>query len=136
LAVETIDDSNSLWLAGSDATLVGMPKVAMSPPSSDGLPFWHPTGFNGKYGGEAPTEIQALRTYLSYDFSPRGKNASAYPSSVGRTPKYGPSSGHPSVVNHLRGNGAVFSVRKDIDFTIYFHAITKSNDDPNGWGFD
>jgi hypothetical protein len=130
LAVETIDNSNSVWIAGSDATLVGMPQVAMLSPADDKYPFWIPAGFNMKFYEDAPPAIQALRTYLAYDFSPGGKDAGTYPSSVGRTPKYGPSSGHPKTVNHLFGDGAVRSVRKDVDFAMYFIGITRNNGDP------
>jgi prepilin-type N-terminal cleavage/methylation domain-containing protein len=119
MSVETIDDSTSVWIAGSDATLVGMPKVAMSLPIDRRYP-WRPAGFNGKYYEDAAPEIQALRTYLAFDFSPGGKDAGTYPSSVGRTPKYGPSSGHPTTVNHLFGDGSVHSIRKDVDFAMYF----------------
>lgn len=130
LVVETIDDSNSVWLAGSDVTLVGMPKSEMSQPNEKTYPYWHPAGFNGKYDGDASPEIQALRTYLAFDFRPGGKDAGAYPSSVGRTPRYGPSSGHPTVVNHLFANGAVISIRKDVDYAMYFFPITPNNGDP------
>jgi type II secretory pathway pseudopilin PulG len=130
LAVETIDDSNSVWLAGSDVTLVGMPTAEMLPSSAETFPFWRPKGFNGMYDDDASPEIQTLRTYLAYDFSPGGKDAGAYPSSVGRTPAYGPSSGHPGIVNHLFGDGAVRSERKDIDYAMYFYFITPNNGDP------
>jgi prepilin-type N-terminal cleavage/methylation domain-containing protein len=42
----------------------------------------------------------------------------------------GPSSGHPSVVNHLFGDAAVRTIRKDVDFAMYFFAITRNNGDP------
>ena len=136
MAVETIDDSSSVWLAGSDATLVGMPKAPMSPPATNGYPFWCPTGFNGQYGDNASPAIRSLHTYLAYDFSPGGKDAGSYPASVGRTPKYGPSSGHPGVVNHLFGDGAVRTIARDVDFAMYFFAVTRKNGDPWGSGCD
>jgi hypothetical protein len=131
MAVETIDDSSSVWLAGSDATLVGMPKAAMSEPSlkGKGYPFWCPIGFNGHYGDDASPAIKALRTYLAYDFTPGGRDAGSYPASIGRTPKYGPSSGHPAIVNHLFGDGAARSIIKDIDYVMYFRGITRNNGD-------
>jgi prepilin-type N-terminal cleavage/methylation domain-containing protein len=138
MAVETIDDSNSVWVAGSDVTLAGMPKVAMTAPADppNGYPFWYPTGFNGQYGVNASPAIKALRTYLAYDFRPGGRDAGSYPASVGRTPKYGPSSGHPVVLNHLFGDGAVRTVRKDVDFAIYFWAVTRYSLDPAPTGDD
>jgi type II secretory pathway pseudopilin PulG len=132
MAVETMDDSNSVWIAGSDATLVGMPKTAMLPASTTTNPYWYPTGFNRKYNEEASPEIQALRTYLAFDFSLGGKDAGKYPPSVGRTPNYGPSSAHPNVVNHLFVDGAVRCIRKDADYAMYFFSVTPNNGDPGG----
>lgn len=132
MAVETIDDSKSVWIAGSDVTLVGMPITVMLQPSLNRFPFWYPTGFNGYFNGKASPEIKALHTYLSYDFSPGGKNVGSYPASVGRTPNYGPSAGHPNDVNHLFTDGAVRSIRKDVDYAMYFFAITRNNNDPSG----
>lgn len=130
MVVETIDDLNSEWIAGSDATLAGLPKIEMSQPNNGSFPFWHPTGYNGKYYEDASPKIQVLRTYLSYDFDPNGKDAGRYPKSIGRTPKYGPSAVHPQIVNHLYGDGAVRCIRKDIDYARYFFYITRSNGDP------
>jgi type II secretory pathway pseudopilin PulG len=132
LVVETIDDSNSVWLAGSDATLVGTPKVVMTLPAEppNGFPWWCPRGFNGEYNDKASPEIQALRTYLMYDFNSGSKDAGSYPASVGRTPKYGPSSGHPNIVIHLFGDAAVRCIRRDVDFAMYFFAVTRNNSDP------
>jgi hypothetical protein len=48
---------------------------------------------------------------------------------VGRTPAYGPSSGHPGIVNHLYCDGSVRSLRKDIDYAEYFLAITRNGGD-------
>jgi prepilin-type N-terminal cleavage/methylation domain-containing protein len=132
MAVETIDDINSIWIAGSDMTLVGMPKVSMSAPLSphNSWPFWIPTGFTGKYFEDASPEIKSLRTYLSYDFCPGCKDAGSYPASVGRKPNYGPSSGHPNIVNHLFASGDVQTFYKDVDYAMYFFLITRNNSDP------
>jgi hypothetical protein len=124
-----------MWVAGSDVTLVGMPKVEMEAPSPRGFPYWTPkptstATFSGKYCEEAGTPSIISPVYSAYDFSPGGKDAGAYPSSVGRTPKYGPSSGHPTVVNHLFGDGEVRSLTRDVDYAMYFFAITRRNDDP------
>jgi type II secretory pathway pseudopilin PulG len=135
MAVESIDDSNSVWLAGSDVTLVGMIKVAMVQPSRTFFPFWVPDLFAGKY--QADPDAPGFPTYLSYDFSSGGKDAGSYPPSIGRTPKYGPSAAHPTIVNHLFADGAVQSIRKDIDFGMYFILITRNNGDPaNGGALD
>jgi type II secretory pathway pseudopilin PulG len=148
ISVETMDFSGtagttstacSAWFAGTSATLVGTPTngVTYQASSSTAYPYVAPNTFNGKYYEDASTYIQGLRTYLAYDFP--GTDAGLYPNpatpvvgniSTGNPKTYGPSSGHPSVVNHLFGDGAVHTVRKDVDFAMYFFAITRNNGDP------
>ncbi len=155
MALETMDDGGtgtgtnnpqctSAWVAGVNATLVGTPTVA--PVSFQyvvaSYPFICPVTFNGKYFEDAGATIQQMRTYLAYDFA--GTETGKYPDpksaftnlfGQGNTtyiPNYGPSAGHPSVVNHLFVDGAVRSLKKDIDFALYFFAITRNNGDPVG----
>ena len=85
-----------------------------------------------------------LLTYFSYEFGPTGKNTATYeldplqpPCQIGTRPvgavvanEYGPSSGHPSVINCLFGDGSVRGVRKDVDAQALFFAITRNNNDP------
>ena len=147
ISVETMDFSGttgtpttacSAWFAGTCATLVGTPTngVIFQPASTSTYPYVAPNGFNGKYYEDAAPYIQGLRTYLAYDFP--GTDSGKYPDpNTPPTPvgawnnkMFGPSSGHPSVVNHLFGDGAVHTVRKDVDFAMYFFAITRNNGDP------
>jgi hypothetical protein len=130
MMTETIDDLHSVWLAGADATLVGIPDMPIVQPLF--ASYWAPKGFNGKFAEEASPEVKSLRTFLAYDFRPDGKDAGTYPASVGRTPSYGPSSAHPGVVNHLFNDGTVRSLNKDIDCALYFFAITRKGNDPVG----
>ena len=44
---------------------------------------------------------------------------------------WGPSAGHPQVVNHLFGDGTVKNIRKDINYGSYFFLITRSGNDFN-----
>jgi type II secretory pathway pseudopilin PulG len=153
MVVETIDDKGSssdpssvgsAWIAGACATLVGVPLkntypsntvVTFDAPDKD-MPFYRPTGFNRKFDKNASAAIKALRTYLAYDFSPRaGKDVYPDPATttiVGNRPTYGPSSGHPNVVNHLYVDGSVQSLTKDIDYAFYFFSITRNNGDVVG----
>jgi hypothetical protein len=135
MVVETIDDSKSCWLAGADTTLVGMPK-ADNYQRFSGNGFWAPLDYVEKpgYNEEAAPGIRAARTYLAFDFRPGYADAGTYPAGVGRTPDYGPSSGHPGIVNHLICDGSVRSVRNDVDYAAYFFAITKNNVDPAATG--
>jgi prepilin-type N-terminal cleavage/methylation domain-containing protein len=165
LAVECMDFSGnpavpttacSAWFDGLDCCMVGTPTTgtsytAAAATGASGYPFIAPTGFNGQYGANAGAQVQAMRTYLQYDFT--NTDASKYPDpksppanlnmiakvAPGTAPTsptpynsytFGPSSGHPSVVNHLFGDGAVRTIAKDVDFAMYFFAITRNNSDP------
>jgi hypothetical protein len=128
MVVETMDDTKSAWIVGSDVTLVGMPKATYEKWKDS---FWAPTGYNGAYYEYASPAIQALRTYAAFDFRPGHPDAGTYPSGVGRTPAYGPSSGHPGIVNHLYCDGSARSLRKDVDYAAYFFAITRDNNEPD-----
>jgi prepilin-type N-terminal cleavage/methylation domain-containing protein len=149
MAVETIDDSGttpnnvgSAWVAGACATMVGLPSQNSGPvtrqityqPSDQSFPFPRPVGFNGKYAEEADPRIQSLKTYLAYDFSGADKGKYPDPSTgtnVGNMPTniYGPSAGHPMVVNHLFADCDVKSLRKNIDYCLYFFTLTRDHGD-------
>jgi type II secretory pathway pseudopilin PulG len=146
ISVETMDNSGiaadkktsgSAWFYGGACTLVGVPTLTYTYEASNAstYPYIRPTGFNGKYNEDAAPAIQQLRTYLAYDFP--NTDANHYPDPRSGTPQfsvptnlYGPSAGHPSSVNHLFADGAVRSIRKDVDFAMYFFAITRNNGDP------
>ena len=95
MVVETIDDSKSCWIAGADTTLVGMPK-AKSYQQFPGNRFWSPLDFAEKPRiAKGHARHPGMRTYPAFDFRPGYPDAGTYPSGVGRTPDYGPSSAHP-----------------------------------------
>ena len=50
-------------------------------------------------------------------------------------PRFGPSSSHPQVVNHLFADGGVRSVNKDVDVATYMFLITRDGGDPTGQFF-
>jgi hypothetical protein len=130
MITETIDYKASTWIAGCDVNLVGMTKASdYSLFQEQSKSYWAPTGFDGQFYGSGGAAIQSMRTFLAYDFGAGGKDAGTYPAGVGRTPDYGPSSAHPSVVNHLFCDGSVRSLRKDIDYAAYFFAITRDGGD-------
>jgi hypothetical protein len=124
---ETIEETYAQWHVGQYATLVGLPpgynyeKAGATP----NLDFYAPAGFTrGKYGEETTvTDAKKLGTYLSWDY-----NASPYDPSLPM--KYGPSSNHNNVVNHLFGNNAVRSISVNVDPALYMFVITRSGGDP------
>lgn len=127
MLAETIDDSKSAWIAGSDVNLVGMPMTTYEKSENN---FWAPQGFVENYSPYSPDTLPAIRTYAAFDFRPGHADAGTYPSGIGRTPAYGPSSGHPDIINHLFFDGSVKSIRTDVRYSAYFFAINRDNNDP------
>jgi prepilin-type N-terminal cleavage/methylation domain-containing protein/prepilin-type processing-associated H-X9-DG protein len=111
----------------------------------------------GNVAGTPGPGYSAFRTYLGFDFGPTGADRGTYPRFntnnrtvsglpgangatyiMGRNgdgpqsnqPAYGPSSGHPSVVNTLFGDGSVRCLSKQIDVSAYMFLITRNGGDP------
>jgi hypothetical protein len=175
-----MDDTQSVWTLGTDATLVGLPhsgKGSAGNAGSGAIPsftnttadgtaasYFMPPGSTGKLdnqgnlSGTPGPGYSSYRTYLSFDFRPNGADKGTYPlfNTNNRTvsglrggngavykmgangdgpqsnqPAYGPSSGHPGVVNHLMADGSVHCLSKNIDVSAYMFLITRSGGDPN-----
>ncbi|MCS7305034.1 MAG: DUF1559 domain-containing protein [Thermoguttaceae bacterium] len=145
LCTETIDPQYGIWTYGREVVLVGLPSQIKNIGSWSVVlyqnSYYAPSGFNGKFDEEAPDAIRQLKTYLAYDFAIGDPDTYQHlePTSqlqpAGRQCVYGPSAGHPGVVNHLLADGAVRSVSKKVDFCLYFFLITKNNGDPTGQFF-
>lgn len=157
LCGETMDYVESAWIAGSDCCMVAIPAkgcpaqtcVMTLTPAKWNNSFYVLVGlprFNGNYYDQGLAGD--ISTYFSCEFGPAGKNMGQYeidcaaltqfqvsanrPTYNTTSAKwiYGPSSGHPSVVNCLFGDGSVRGVRKDVDAQALFFAITRNNNDP------
>ena len=137
LAMETMDDTNSRWMVGAECTLVGLPQ-ASSPTGetplghSDKGTFFAPPGFDDTFGDGSGASRAGLRTFLSYDFGPKGADAGKYedPGWAKAPPAYGPSSAHPSVEIVAMGDGSVMALNKQVDAANLYFLITKDNNDP------
>jgi len=125
LACETIEPRVARWAIGADATLVGLAPVVEFE-RFDGQ-YYAPAGFDGRFDGPS-SEDRSHGTYLSWDY-----DVEPYDGADGLTGgKYGPSSKHPGVVNHLFVDGAVRSISKEIDVAAYMFLITRRGHDPAG----
>ena len=104
---------------------------------------WEVNNNGGQYSPQnTDTLYGQFRTFLNYDYIKRDSvGRSVYPaftdaagtSSASRfynDPDFGPSSGHPAVVNHLFTDGAVRSLDKAIDVATYMFLITRASGDP------
>jgi len=143
LAVETIEPRRSRWSLGWEATVVGLPTiiasstvtVGYSPPDAvtfnngyDYGRYWHPTGFNGKFGEES-TVVASFGTFLGRtDY----QNWWYLPESVDpySFKQYGPKSQHPGVTNHVMVDGSVHTIANTIDVAAYMFMITRESGDP------
>ena len=107
LCVETMDNTQSVWTLGTDATLVGLPYSAKADsdkagkgaiPSftqttakGDAVEVLHAEGLHGhirrsgERGWSPGGGYAAYRTYLSFDFRPLGADSGAFPSSTRTT---------------------------------------------------
>ncbi|MCC6126955.1 MAG: DUF1559 domain-containing protein [Pirellulales bacterium] len=151
LCGETMDYTASSWIAGSDVNMVAIPTTIQGGQTGGPIDlvkwqnsFFALPGFNGQYYGRGGT--RAITTFFSMDFGIVGKNIGQYEldplvapcqagtryaqPSLSRTYEYGPSSGHPGVINCLFGDGSVRPVRKDVDASALFFAVTRNNNDP------
>jgi type II secretory pathway pseudopilin PulG len=151
LCAETMDYSASSWIAGSDVNMVAIP-TAVPPQTTDVTPTkWNNSFYvlvgESKYNGNYYEAGVAgdLVTFFSLAYGPSGKNAGQYEldplaapcqagtragGSQGKKFQYGPSSGHPKVINCLFGDGQVRGIRKDVDAQALFFAVTRNNNDP------
>jgi competence protein ComGC len=151
LCSETMDYSASSWIAGSDVNMVAIP-TAIPPQSMDVTPTMYAESFyvlvgDSKFNGNYYEWGLArdLVTFFSLEYGPSGKNAGQYeldpfapPCQIGtrsgdsqtKTFRYGPSSGHPKVINCLFGDDSVRGIRRDVDAQALFFAVTRGNNDP------
>ncbi len=138
LVTECIDPKYGVWTVGEECALVGLPSQFRDPSGAmaqiefekyaDGSQtFYAPAGYNGKFEDDAAAEIRRLKTYLGYDFAASDPGPYA---GVGPASTYGPSSGHPGVVNHLLADGSARSISKGVDFAAFMFAITRDGGDP------
>jgi hypothetical protein len=132
LIVESIDDTNSRWMVGSECTLVGVPQASGAVEKSAPYPFYAPPGFDNRFGPDSGVSRSAMRTFFSYDFNPGGADAGKYedPGWAKAPPAYGPSSMHPQVIIVGYCDGTSMALSKKLDPAMLFFGITKNGNDP------
>ena len=139
LCVETMDSSCSRWAVGNEVCLVGISSSMCGTPAPATAfgNFYVPqppsAAFDGVYT-DASNQAN-IRTFLGYNFALADAYDGAQTNIVQNTPKYGPSSGHPAVANHLFGDGSVQTLSKKINVSAYFFLITKNGGDPFNIGY-
>jgi len=134
MAAETIETKFSRWAIGTEATLAGLPgtkdKCKCGPTlvslSSKGLNYYGPDGFDGKFDGDSKIDPKKYKSYLNFDYT-NLENKYDDTNDI----KYGPSSRHPGVVNHLYCDLQVKALPLEIDLAAYMFMITRTRNDPS-----
>jgi type II secretory pathway pseudopilin PulG len=143
LLVETVEPQFSRWTVGAEASIVGLPPTVEFERRKDQcfVPKGIDKAVHGRTVDGRPSDDNSLedkwdmstiepiywtyRTYIDWDYE-----KSPYDGADGmKGGKYGPSSHHPMIVNHLFADGGVRSFHRDIDVTVYMHLITKAGGD-------
>jgi competence protein ComGC len=123
LAVESIEQQFARWTVGAEATVVGLPPNVEFENEQElmNYPVYLPKGYSKaiKKIDDADSPYWTYCTYLYWDYD---KN----PYDGAQAIKYGPSSNHPEVVNHLFADGACRTIIKDVDVSAYMGAITRN----------
>ena len=144
---ETMDDQGSRWTVEKEVTMFGLPTTMATQVKqlSTYGSFWGPGDYDGTFGATSTVGMNTNeRPYIGYDFTPAGADykgggpASTQYATDDKgmgfgetyTPNYGPSAGHPGVINHLFVDGSVQALSKQLDGAAYMFLITRNNGDP------
>jgi hypothetical protein len=132
MVAETTEDKYSRWMIGTEATLAGLPsqndpaRAGVRIVNNSRLQFYAPENFDGGYDNDSKLS-KDVKTYLNYDYKPQ-QNKYDKDNDI----KYGPSSRHAGVVNHLFCDGNARSLPTDIDPAAYMFLITKAGSEQLG----
>jgi hypothetical protein len=119
LLVESLEQRHARWTVGVDAAVVGFPRNVEFEHCKDGgyVPKGHQSAMDKQ--PEADSTYWAYHTYLDWNYS-----RNPYDAADGTSGKrYGPSSNHPGLVDHLLMDASARGIAEDIDITIYMAAI-------------
>ena len=152
LCAETMDPTNCRWYLAAETFLVGLPSGTPGPvmkPADTTYNYPYPTSYGGSFDADGLSGAVG-KTWLDASLLNKATTTDNYYTKENSTltslidtsngpstpviavPKDGPTSGHPSVANHLFADGAVRSVGKDVDCAAYYFMITRDNGDPPG----
>jgi len=131
LVVETKEQNVARWTVGRETCLVGLPPVVTF---AEEYGYWHPRGYQPNKHFELSTTPATIdKTYLQWDYDahPYDDGGVGIPSTKASGPiRYGPSSDHPGVTNHVFADGSVQCIPDRIDAALYMFVITRNGGDP------
>jgi len=130
IVVESVEQNVARWTVGAETCVVALPPVVTFPETPQ-YRYYHPTGYepNAFFDQSAiPPEIN--KTYLNWDFGTTAYLDGGVSTQAKTAIKYGPSSHHSGVTNHLYADGSVHAISNAIDAAAYFFLTTRDNNDP------
>ena len=140
IVVESVEPYFARWLLGLETAVVGLPSSASIQPASGTITYPYPAGYTQNKFWDETTVTNPL-TYLDWDYDATDYVDGAIPPAT--TPpsqthtgsvtgaKYGPSSHHAGITNHLFADGSVHTISNEIDAAAYMFLITRNNGDPS-----
>jgi len=144
LVTETIEPHAARWYLGQETMLVGLPRWDILGDRFEFVlmtHYWAPWEFTPGLFDEESTVPRTYRTYLNWDYKPGTwyGHANAWYEDEGLAEdyviRYGASSAHMNVTNHLFLDASVHSLDNTIDTALYMFLITRDAGDPTA-GFD
>jgi len=128
IACETREEVFAQWQVGQYATLVGLPPGYTFTPPAQNQPYAVPKGFTiGQYEDNSTITPADLGTYLNYDYEDNAYDGTKEGTTAG---KYGASSWHKGIVNHLFADNDVRALKANVDVALYMFVITRAGGDP------
>ena len=135
ICVESIEQFSARWFLGMETLLVGLPPlgVAGNRFEYELITHYHaPLNFTPGLFEDESTISKYYRTYLDWDYQNEGWYEDYDLISEDYVIRYGPSSHHRRVTNHLFVDGSVHSLDNKIDVALYMFLITRDAGDPTG----
>jgi hypothetical protein len=137
LVVETVEPNVARWTVGNETCVVGLPPLVEF---DYRMSWWAPVGYTvNMHWSESTIPPQYDWTYLDWDYvqNPYSDGGVSTPSVLARGPmKYGPSSHHTAITDHLMADGSVRSIWNEIDAAAYMFVITREAADPSPFYHD
>lgn len=133
LVVESVEQNVARWTVGNETCVVGLPPVVTFEDPRR-FTYYHPTHYTAMAfwsRSKIPDHLNQTHLRWDYDAKPYDDGGVSTPSAFATGPiKYGPSSHHQDVTNHIFADGSVHAIDNDIDVALYMFMITRNNNDP------
>jgi type II secretory pathway pseudopilin PulG len=121
LVGESLEQRFARWTVGAESTVVGLPPNVEFEEITHNRIWYVPLGYEKALhkAPEADATYWTYSTYLDWDYDEKPYGGTDFCEGA----RYGPSSKHPGVVNHLFGDGSCQAIEKKVDVNLYMFFI-------------